>query len=66
MTTDNKPHFPELKPAPKTISNLYPQLKESERAEAEYNLKRYVALVWRIFQRIQREKKKFDENPFKR
>ena len=67
MTIDTKPNFPELKPAPKTISSLYPQLKPHEQAEADYNLKRYVALVWRIFQRIQREKKeKIDESSFKR
>lgn len=67
MTTNNQPNFPELKPPPKTISNLYPYLKPSEQAEAEYNLRRYVALVRRIFQRLQREKKKkIDGNPFKR
>lgn len=57
MTRDTKPKFPELKPAPKTIENLYPQLSSKEKKEAEYNLKRYVALVWRIYQRLRRERK---------
>ena len=57
MNTKPKPNFPKLKPVPKTIESLYPHLKPDEQAEADYNLKRYVALVWRIFQRIQREKK---------
>lgn len=46
-----------LKSAPKTIANLYPHLKPNEQAEAEYNLKRYVALVRRIYQRLRREVK---------
>lgn len=69
MTTNTEPNFPQLKPAPKTIANLYPHLKRDEQAEADYNLKRYIALVWRIYQRLRREKRKsgkFDENPFKR
>ena len=57
MTSASKPRFPELKSAPKTIANLYPHLKPNEQAEAEYNLKRYVALVWRIYQRLRREGK---------
>lgn len=67
MIIKSKPKFPELKPAPNTIAGLYPHLKADEQAQIEYALKRYVALVWRIYQRTRRTKrKKFDENPFKR
>lgn len=38
-----------------TIADLYPELSPSERAEAEYNLKRYLNLVWRIYERVRRE-----------
>lgn len=63
MTTNIRPKFPKLKPEPKTIASLYPHLKPSEQAEVDYTLKRYVALVWRIYQRLQREKKKkFDDD----
>lgn len=49
------------------VKKLYPDLTPEELAEAEDALKRYVALVWRIYRRVSREKnKKFDENPFKR
>jgi hypothetical protein len=41
-----------------TISDLYPEMSSEEQAEAEYNLKQYVALVWRICQRIKHEKRK--------
>lgn len=70
---NSKSNYPKLKPAPKTIENLYPQLSPDELAEAQYTFKRYVALVWRIYQRVRRESsensekmEKFDENPFKR
>ena len=67
MTFKSKPDFPKLKAPPKTIDGLYPHLKPNEQAEAADTLKRYVALVWRIFKRIQREEKeKFDDNQFKR
>ncbi len=73
MTSQPKPNYPKLKPAPKTIENLYPQLSPDEQAEAADTLKRYVDLVWRIYQRIRRQSseksektEKFDENPFKR
>jgi hypothetical protein len=39
-----------------TIADLYPDLSPAEQAEAEYNLKQYVALIWRIYQRIKRER----------
>jgi hypothetical protein len=38
-----------------TIQNVYPDLSSEEQAEAEHNLKEYVLLVWRIFQRLERE-----------
>lgn len=38
-----------------TIADLYPNLSPEEQAEAEYNLKRYLSLVWRIYQRVKRE-----------
>ena len=41
-----------------TVADLYPNMSPEELAEAEYNLKQYVALVWRIYQRIKREKRK--------
>lgn len=36
-----------------TIQSLYPHLTEKELAEAEDNLERYLALVLRIFERIE-------------
>ena len=76
---NSKPNDPELKPAPKTIADLYPQLSPDEQAEAAYTLNRYLDLVWRIYQRVRRQSSeasgkteesvkadKFDENPFKR
>jgi hypothetical protein len=43
---------------PLAIADLYPDLSPEEQAEAEYNLKQYVALIWRIYQRIKRENHK--------
>jgi len=40
------------------ISDLYPNMPPEDQAEAEYNLKLYVALVWRIYQRTKRENPK--------
>jgi len=39
-----------------TLADLYPEFSSEEQAEAEYNLKQYAALIWRICQRIKREK----------
>ncbi len=39
----------------RTIAELYPNLSAAEQAEAEYNLRRYIRLVWRIFDRLMRE-----------
>jgi len=38
-----------------TINDLYPELSPEEQAEAQYNLKRYLNLVWRIYERVRRE-----------
>lgn len=38
-----------------TIADLYPNLSPQEQVEAEYNLKQYLSLVWRIYQRVKRE-----------
>jgi len=38
-----------------TIADLYPSLDEGQRLEAEENLKRYVALALRIYERIRLE-----------
>jgi hypothetical protein len=38
-----------------TIKELYPALTDSELVEAEDNLERYLALVLRIFERIELE-----------
>jgi hypothetical protein len=49
-----------------TIVKLYPELTPDEQHEAEYNLGRYVSLVWRIYRRTRSKNEKFDEKPFKR
>lgn len=41
-----------------TIEELYPDFTLEERAEAEYTLKRYLNLVWRIYRRLRRENPK--------
>lgn len=38
-----------------TVRNLYPNLTEPELANAEANLERYLALVLRIFERVESE-----------
>jgi hypothetical protein len=42
----------------RTIAELYPSLSEEEQREAEYNLRRYIRLVWRIFERVKSENPK--------
>lgn len=53
----NKTDFERSEPLKRkiTIADLYPDLSSEEQAEAEYNLKRYVRLIWRIFERVNRE-----------
>ena len=36
-----------------TIARLYPELNEQQLFEAEYNLLRYLEIVWGIFERQQ-------------
>jgi hypothetical protein len=38
-----------------TIQDLYPNLSPEEKTEAEYNLREYALLVWRIYERVKRE-----------
>lgn len=38
-----------------TIQDLYPDLSPEEQAEAEANIKAYIRVVWKIFQRLERE-----------
>lgn len=38
-----------------TIRDLYPHLTDAELAQAEDNLERYIAVVLRIFERLERE-----------
>lgn len=40
-----------------SIADLYPDFSSEEHAEAEANLKAYVALVWRIYTRLKAEGK---------
>ena len=50
-----------------TVADLYPKLSPEEQVEAEDTIKSYIALVWRIYQRVRHQKdEKFDENLFKR
>jgi hypothetical protein len=42
---------------PITIRDLYPQMTEEELAVAEVNLKRYVAVIVRIYDRLRAEGK---------
>ncbi len=44
----------DTKPAP-TIRNLYPDLNDEQLAEVEDSLERYLALVMRIFERLESE-----------
>ena len=41
-----------------TIKKLHPDLSPEEQSEAEYTIKRYVNLVWRIYQKMRRENPK--------
>jgi hypothetical protein len=43
---------------PPTIAGLYPDLSPEELEAAEYTLKRYMLLVWRIYQRLVEEGRK--------
>jgi hypothetical protein len=45
------------KKQPITIRDLYPHMNEEQLAVAEANLKRYVAVIVRIYDRLKREGK---------
>lgn len=47
--------FEKLKSKKPTTHHLYPGLSPEEQAEAEYNLRQYARLVWRIYERVRRE-----------
>jgi len=46
-----------------TIRDLYPHMSEAELGVAEANLKRYVALIIRIHDRLKSEGKSWPEPP---
>ena len=46
---------------PITIRDLYPHMSEEELAVAEANLKRYVAVIVRIYDRLKAEGKSWPE-----
>ena len=45
-----KPH---MEKQPPTLRDLYPHLNEQQLAEVEDTFERYLALVWRIFERVE-------------
>ena len=47
--------MPKKRPQRVTIEDLYPELSPEERKEAEYNLRAYLELVVRIFERVRRQ-----------
>jgi hypothetical protein len=42
---------------PLTIRDLYPEFDDKQLEEAERNLRRYVQIVWRIYERLKAEGK---------
>ena len=60
MNQNEKKEYPKIR-------KLYPDFTLEQQIETKDTLKRYVALVWRIYKRVHREKSgKFDDHPFKR
>ena len=47
---------------PTTIRDLYPHMSEEELAVAETNLKRYVAVVVRIYERLKAQGKSWPKD----
>lgn len=39
------------------LQDLYPHLSPEELHEIEYALRRYVAVAWRVFERLERERR---------
>lgn len=48
---------------PITVRDLYPEMSDSELSEAEANLKRFVAVLVRIYDRLRSEGKHWRESP---
>jgi RIO-like serine/threonine protein kinase len=44
-----------------TISDLYPDLTPAQQQDAEYFLRRYIDLIKRIYERVEREKQQTKE-----
>jgi hypothetical protein len=44
-------------PSHLTIRDLYPEMNDTQLGEAEQNLKRYVLVIWRIYERLKAEGK---------
>ena len=40
-----------------TIRDLYPEMNDAQLAEAEQNLRRYVQIIWGIYERLKAEGK---------
>lgn len=56
MKLNSKSEYPKLRTSVPTIDRLYLDYTPEEKAEAQDTIARYVALVWRIYQRIKRDK----------
>jgi hypothetical protein len=46
---------------PKSIGDLFPHLTPEQLAEAEQNLTDYVALAWRVWERLQSDPVAYEE-----
>jgi hypothetical protein len=67
MIHDSNDKYPKLKPSAEAIDSLYPDFTPAEKTEAADTLKRYVALVWRIYKRISlKRQQNIDGERFKR
>ena len=49
--------MPKKPQKPRIIKDLYPDLSSEEQIEVEFNMKQYVALVWKIYCRLKAEGK---------
>lgn len=47
--------FENIKKKRITIQEVYPDFTPQEQAQAEYNLREYTLLIWRIYERVKRE-----------
>jgi hypothetical protein len=52
---DNRKYY-QNQPKPPTFEQLYPDFTAEEQDEAGETVRRYVQLVWRIYQRLKSEK----------